>query len=67
VIRSDLDDKPVERSRTVVCEECGDFEMGKSYRGRSASDGEREYADIDLPETCPVCGGETTEERGESA
>jgi len=67
VIRSDLDDKPVERSRTVVCENCEEFEMEKSYRGRSPSDGEREYADIDLPEECPVCGGDTTETGGESA
>jgi DNA polymerase III alpha subunit (gram-positive type) len=63
-----LDDKPVTRSRTVVCENCEEFEMGKSYRGRSASDGEREYEDgIDLPEECPVCGAETIEKRGEAA
>ncbi|GAA3882723.1 hypothetical protein [Haloarcula argentinensis] len=47
--------RQVTRSKRVVCETCEEFEMGKSYRGASATDGELEYADVDLPEECPVC------------
>jgi RNA polymerase subunit RPABC4/transcription elongation factor Spt4 len=59
--------KTVTRKRRVVCEECDDFEISKVYRGASATDGEREYAGIDLPEMCPVCGAATTVKRGDSA
>jgi hypothetical protein len=59
--------KTATRKRRVVCEECGDFEISKGYRGASATDGEREYADIDLPEMCSVCGAATTVKRGDSA
>jgi hypothetical protein len=50
--------RQVTRSKRVVCETCEEFEMGKSYRGASATDGEFEYVDVDLPDKCPVCGAE---------
>jgi len=62
--RNDFDGKTIHRTRRVVCEACSEFELGKRFCGASASDGERVYVDIDLPDECPVCGAETTEKRG---
>lgn len=61
------DHKTVSRSRKVVCERCDQFELGKRFKGASATAGEREWVAIVLPEECPVCGAETTVVDGEGA
>lgn len=44
------------------CADCGEFELGKRYTGRSGTDAEREYEAIEPPDECPVCGGEVQKE-----
>jgi hypothetical protein len=56
---ADSDDaRIIRRLEKVVCEECDQFAMEKGYKGASATAGERAYADIDLPDECPVCGAD---------
>lgn len=53
----------LQREKRVVCEDCGEFEMAKEYRGASATPGEKEYVEINLPERCPNCDAELREVR----
>ena len=44
------------QSESVQCDECGIFEMSKSYSGHR--DGTDEYDKVSLPDECPVCDEE---------
>jgi len=45
-------------SAKITCVDCDDFEIGKSYSGVKQTPGKEEYDKIEIPDNCPVCGGD---------
>lgn len=48
----------VTESESVTCDECGEFQMSKSFHGAAVGLEESEYDKVTLPSDCPVCGAD---------
>jgi rubrerythrin len=53
-----LPSEPVTKSESHSCEDCDEFQVSKSFSGVPGTLGDYSYDAIDVPEECPVCGGD---------